>query len=108
MVSLLAAYPSQAALVSSRRVNLCRALDLVSSQPFSILSTWFSRNLGTSGLFRITLPFSIRPLTTDLLLSNWTKDFSCLSINSSTFSTQEGAISPVEVHHYLSLEDHRD
>merc|ERR1719450_1312894 len=35
----------------------------------------------------------MRSVTTFLLESSCERDFSCLSINSSTFSTQEGAIS---------------
>merc|ERR1712152_115437 len=38
----------------------------------------------------------MRSVTMFLLESNWERDFSCLSISSSTFSRQEGAISLVE------------
>merc|ERR1712045_865772 len=96
IVSLFSAYPTQASLVSVSNFSLSCALLFVSSQPTSILWTCPSRNLGLSGFSRIFLPFSIRSLTTFLLVSNWTRDFSCLSMSSSTFSTQEGAMSRVE------------
>merc|ERR1711994_291247 len=96
IVSLFSAYPTQASLVSVSNLSLSCALLFVSSQPTSILWTCPSRNLGLSGFSRIFLPFSIRSLTTFLLVSNWTRDFSCLSMSSSTFSTQEGAMSRVE------------
>merc|ERR1719284_545136 len=35
----------------------------------------------------------MRSVTMFLFESNWERDFSCLSINSSTFSRQDGAIS---------------
>merc|ERR1719429_468641 len=38
----------------------------------------------------------MRSVTMFLLESNWERDFSCLSINSSTFSRQDGAMSLVE------------
>merc|ERR1719512_120989 len=38
----------------------------------------------------------MRSVTTFLLESSWERDFSCLSISSSTFSTHEGAMSLVE------------
>merc|ERR1719340_192881 len=38
----------------------------------------------------------MRSVTMFLLESSWDKDFSCLSMSSSTFSRQEGAMSLVE------------
>merc|ERR1719312_2314443 len=38
----------------------------------------------------------MRSVTMFLLASNWERDFSCLSMSSSTFSRQDGAISLVE------------
>merc|ERR1712012_168319 len=38
----------------------------------------------------------MRSVTIFLFESNWERDFSCLSINSSTFSRQDGAMSLVE------------
>ena len=50
-----------------------------------------------SGFPRSILPLSIKSLTGTFLESNWDMDFSCLSINSSTFSIQLGATSRVEL-----------
>merc|ERR1719210_666902 len=41
----------------------------------------------------------MRSVTTFLLESSWERDFSCLSMSSSTFSRQEGAMSLVEDWH---------
>ena len=42
-----------------------------------------------SGFSRSFFPFSIRSFTGNLLVSNCVRDFSCLSINSSTFSKKK-------------------
>merc|ERR1712002_1362213 len=45
----------------------------------------------------------MRSVTMLFLESSWERDFSCLSINSSTFSMQEGAMSLVEVNMRLQF-----
>merc|ERR1719223_2177728 len=40
----------------------------------------------------------MRSVTMFLFESSWERDFSCLSMSSSTFSRQEGAMSLVEEH----------
>jgi len=64
-----------------------------------------------SGFSKSCLPLVMSSRTTALLVSSWLSDFSCLSINSSTFSMQLGAMSrvePVEIDLDLCLEDGGD
>merc|ERR1719168_601051 len=45
----------------------------------------------------------MRSVTMFLLESSWERDFSCLSMSSSTFSRQDGAMSLVELNMGLQL-----
>ena len=64
-----------------------------------ILGTYLlsSKYFTHSGFSNNCLPLLISSFMMARLFSNWCNDFSCLSINSSTFSIQLGAMSLVEL-----------